>query len=117
MKQSDVAYAIVRVGGQQFKVSAGDTFVVDRVDAEEGKSLTLEPLAVRTGDGEYDADAARHAKVKVKVTEHVLGEKIRVFTYKPKSTFKKTRGHRSRLSRLTVESITLKAEKESKGGA
>ena len=115
MKQSDVAYAIVRVGGQQFKVSAGDTFVVDRVDAEEGKSLTLEPLAVRTGDGEYDA--ARHAKVKVKVTEHVLGEKIKVFTYKPKSTFKKTRGHRSRLSRLTVESITLKAEKEKKGGA
>ena len=117
MKQSDVAYAIVRVGGQQHKVGVGDTFVVDRVDAEEGKSLTLEPLVVRTGDGEFHADAARHAKVKVKVAEHLLGEKIRVFTYKPKSTFKKTRGHRSRLSKLTVESITLKEEKEKKGGA
>jgi large subunit ribosomal protein L21 len=117
MKQSDVAYAIVRVGGQQFKVSAGDTFVVDRVDAEEGKSLTLEPLAVRTDSGEYDADVARSAKVKVTVAEHVLGEKIKIFTYKPKKTFKKARGHRSRLSKLTVESITLKEEKENKGGA
>jgi large subunit ribosomal protein L21 len=117
MKQSDVAYAIVRVGGQQFKVSEGETFVVDRVDAEEGKSLTLEPLAVRTDSGEYDADAVRHAKVKVTVTEHLLGDKVRVFTYKPKTTFKKARGHRSRLSRLTVESITLKEKKEKKGGA
>jgi large subunit ribosomal protein L21 len=55
--------------------------------------------------------------VKVTVAEHVLGEKVRVFTYKPKKTFKKARGHRSRLSKLTVESITLKEEKEKKGGA
>ncbi len=117
MKQSDVAYAIVRVGGQQYKVSTGDTIVVDRVDAEEGKSLTFEPLAVRTGSGEYDADVARHTTVKVKVDEHVLGKKIRVFTYKAKKTFKKARGHRSRLTRLTIESITLKETKETKGGA
>jgi large subunit ribosomal protein L21 len=117
MKQSDVAYAIVRVGGQQYKVSAGDTIVVDRVDAEEGKSLTLEPLAVRTDGAGFDAGAARDAKVNAKVAEHVLGEKIRVFTYKPKSTFKKARGHRSKLSKLTIESITLKEEKEKKGGA
>jgi GTP-binding protein len=47
----------------------------------------------------------------------LLGEKIKVFTYKPKSTFKKTKGHRSRLSKLTIESITLKESKEKQGGA
>ena len=97
MKKSDVAYAVIRVGGQQFKVSAGDTIVVDRVDADEGKSITLDTLAVRTDSGQFDGDAAKHAKVKAKVDEHVLGKKIKVFTYKPKSTFKKTKGHRSRL--------------------
>ena len=117
MKQSDVAYAVVRVGGQQFKVSTGDTIVVDRVDADEGKSINLDALAVRTASGEFDADSAKHAKVKATVAEHVLGKKIKVFTYKPKSTFKKTKGHRSRLTRLTIESITLKEEKEKKGGA
>ncbi len=63
---------------------------------------------MRTDSGEFDAAAAKHAKVKAKVEEHVLGEKIKVFTYKPKSTFKKTKGHRSRLTKLTIESITLK---------
>jgi large subunit ribosomal protein L21 len=117
MTKSDVAYAVVRVGGQQFKVSTGDVIVVDRVAADEGKSITLDTLAVRTGSGEFDGDAAKHAKVKAKVEEHLLGEKIKVFTYKPKSTFKKTKGHRSRLSKLTIESITLKESKEKQGGA
>ena len=43
---------------------------------------------------------------------NTLGVKIRVFTYKPKSTFKKTKGHRSRLTKLAIESITLKKQKE-----
>jgi len=117
MTKSDVTYAVIRVGGQQFKVSAGDTIVVDRVDAEEGKSVTYDTLAVRTDSGAFDGDAAKHAKVKAKVSEHLLGEKIKVFTYKPKSTFKKTKGHRSRLSKLTIESITLKDTKEKPSGA
>jgi large subunit ribosomal protein L21 len=117
MTKSNVAYAVVRVGGQQFKVSAGDSIVVDRVAADEGKHITLDALAVRTDSGEFDPAAAKHVKVKAKVEEHVLGEKIKVFTYKPKSTFKKTKGHRSRLSKLTIESITLREEKEKQGGA
>jgi large subunit ribosomal protein L21 len=117
MTKPDVTYAVIRVGGQQFKVSPGDTIVVDRVDAEEGKSLTFDTLAVRTESGAFDAAEAKHAKVKAKVSEHLLGDKIKVFTYKPKSTFKKTKGHRSRLSKLTIESITLKESKEKQGGA
>jgi large subunit ribosomal protein L21 len=115
--KDDVAYAVVRVGGQQYKVSAGDSIVVDRVAADEGATIALDTLAVRTSSGAYDAAAAGKAKVTAKVEQHVLGEKIKVFTYKPKSTFKKTRGYRSRLSRLTIESVTLKEQKEKKGGA
>jgi large subunit ribosomal protein L21 len=112
MTKSDATYAVIRVGGQQYKVSAGDSIVVDRVDAEEGKHVTYPTLAVRTDSGTFDADAAKHAKVKAKVEEHLLGEKIKVFTYKPKSTFKKTKGHRSRLTKLKIDSITLKSTKE-----
>lgn len=117
MKDATPSYAVVRVGGQQYKVSAGETIVVDRVVADEGASITLEALAVRTPTGTFDADAAGRTTVKATVAEHVLGEKLRVFTYKPKTTYKKTRGHRSRLSKLVIESITLKGEKEKKGGA
>lgn len=115
MTKSDIAYAVIRVGGQQYKVSTGDTIVVDRVDAEPGSSVTYGTLAVRTGSGDYEGAAT--ATVTATVNEHVLGEKIKVFTYKPKSTFKKTKGHRSRLTKLTIDSIALNDEKEAQGGA
>ena len=76
--------------------------------AAVGKSLTFDSLAVRGAD----IDVSASAKVKATVSEHLLGDKIKVFTYKPKSTFKKTKGHRSRLTRLTIDSITLKGSKE-----
>lgn len=113
----DILYAVVRVGGKQYKVAEGDVIVVDRVGADEGKSITLEPLAVCTGTGVFDVAALKTARVKAKVDEHFLGDKVRVFTYKPKSTFKKMRGHRSRLTRLSIEAITLKEPKEKKVGA
>ena len=110
MTKSDIAYAIIRAGGQQFKVSTGDTIVVDRVSAEPGSSVQYDTLAVRTGAGEYEGEA--RAIVTATVDEHILGDKIKVFTYKPKSTFKKTKGHRSRLSRLKITSIALNEERE-----
>jgi len=112
MTKSNDTYAVIRCGGRQFKVSAGDTIVVDRIHADVGETITLDALAVRDAAASYDADAARHAEVKATVGEHLLGEKIKVFTYKPKTTFKKTKGHRSRLTKLTIDSITLKGGKE-----
>lgn len=117
MAKNEIVYAVVSVGGQQYKVSTGDVIVVDRIAAEEGKSVALQPIAVRTESGEFDMDVLKHTKVKAKVAEHLLGKKIRVFTYKPKSTFRKTRGHRSRLSKLAIESITVKEQKETQDGA
>lgn len=111
MTDSPVTYAVVRLGGKQYKVSQGDELLVDRLDVAEGKTLALEPLLVRTAEGGYDRGALKGARIKARVVEHLLGEKIRVFTYKPKTTFKKTKGHRSRLSRITIESIALKEKK------
>jgi len=117
MTDSRTAYAIVRVGGKQYKVAAGDEIVVDRVAVDEGKHLTLEPLAVRPEGGDLVAGKAARAKVKAKVTSHFLGEKIDVFTYKAKKTSKKMRGHRSRLSTLAIESIDVGEQKEKKSGS
>jgi large subunit ribosomal protein L21 len=116
MVKSDIDYAVVRVGGKQYKVSAGDVIVVDRVGAEIGEHITLEPLAVRGGDG-IAAGAASKAKVKATVAEHFLGPKIKVFTYKAKKTFRKTHGHRSRLTRLSIDAIDVAAKKEKSSGS
>jgi len=117
MSKSDSTYAVVKVGGKQYKVATGDVIVVDRQSGEIGEHVTLELLAVRADDGSFAVGAETKAKVTATVADHFLGEKIRVFTYKPKSTFKKTHGHRSRLSRLTIDAIEVAGKKEKKSGS
>lgn len=107
MTDTSPTYAVVRLGGRQYKVTEGQDLLVDRLAIEPGDSVTLQPLFVRPAAATSVTDTAG-AKVTAAVVEHLLGEKVRVCTYKPKSTFKRARGHRSRLSRITIESIALK---------
>jgi large subunit ribosomal protein L21 len=104
-------YAVVRLGGRQYKVKEGDELLVDRLPVEPGETVTVAPLLVHRGGKAADATVPPGAAVTARVVDHELGAKIRVFTYKPKSTYKKMRGHRSRLSRVTIESIALKEKK------
>ena len=105
-------YAVIDIGGKQYKVQKGDEVIVDRLDLDEGKSVTFTPVLLGGEAKAVTAAELKGAKVKAKVEEHLLGDKIRVFKYKPKTTYRKTRGHRSRLSRLKIQSITAAAAKK-----
>jgi large subunit ribosomal protein L21 len=94
-------YAVIALGGKQYRVREGERLVVDRLQHAEGDSF--EPRVLATGDGAGIADGGT---VTATVEEHLLGNKILVFTYKPKRNSRKRRGHRSRLSRVRIESIT-----------
>lgn len=99
-------YAVIELGGKQYKVQQGDEVIVDRLDVGEGKSVTVTPMLLGGEKKVITAAELKGAKVKAKVEEHLLGEKIRVFTYKPKRGYKKMKGHRSRLSRISIQAIT-----------
>jgi large subunit ribosomal protein L21 len=99
-------YAIIDLGGKQYKVEKGDEVVVDRLDVDEGKTMQMKPVLLGGKKKAVTAEELKGVKVKAKVEEHVLGEKIRVFKYKPKRGYKRSHGHRSRLSRITIQSIT-----------
>lgn len=109
-------YAVIELGGKQYKVEQGEEVIVDRMDVEEGKSVTLVPLLLGGDTKAITAKELKGAKVKAKVEEHLLGEKIRVFTYKPKKGYKKMKGHRSRLSRVSIQMITDGKKKAAKAG-
>lgn len=94
-------YAVIALGGKQYRVREGETLLVDRIAEDEG--ATIAPRVLATGDDEGIADGGA---VTATVEEHVLGTKLRVFTYKPKRNSRRSRGHRSRLSRVRIESIT-----------
>ena len=103
-------YAIVKVGGKQYRVEKGDSLVVDRLSAEEGTKVRLEPLLFRPdGDGDPVFDASELEKVQVEavVTGHERGRKIRVLKFKPKRGYKRRTGHRSELTRLHIGDIKL----------
>ena len=105
-------YAIITVGGKQYRVQEGQTLLVDRVKGDEG--ATFEPPVLFVG-GDGEAQLSPTSTVTARVVGHVLGEKIRIGKYKPKSGYKKHTGYRSRLTRIAIESIgteTKRAEKK-----
>jgi large subunit ribosomal protein L21 len=97
-------YAVIKVGGKQYRVEQGQTLLVDRQPHAAGD--TFSPDVLMTGGSEVVTDRTKlEGAVSAKVVEHLRGEKIKVFTYKPKRGEKKARGHRSELTRISVESI------------
>ncbi len=103
----EATYAVVRTGGKQYRVEEGTTFLVERLTADEGATVDLEPL-LYAGDGEslFGKDLGK-VSVKAEVVGHERGPKIRIFKFKPKRGYKRTTGHRSELTRIEVTGISL----------
>ncbi len=104
-------YAIVKVGGKQYRVEKGDSLVVDRMREDEGATVALEPQLF-SGDKKDDSLFAPgdlgKIKVEAKVVGHERGKKIRVVKFKPKRGYKRTAGHRSELTRLEITKLEAK---------
>ena len=82
-------YAIIRLGGKQYRVREGETLVVDRVKADEGKTFTPDVLL---GD----------ATVTAKVVAHERGPKIRIGKYKRRTGYKRHTGFRAAQTRIEI---------------
>jgi large subunit ribosomal protein L21 len=100
-------YAIVKVGGKQYRVEKGDSLVVDRMPEDEGATVALKPLLLAGGGDDTVFENADLGKVTVEavVRGHERGKKIRVVKFKPKRGYKRTAGHRSELTRLEITKV------------
>lgn len=99
-------YAIVKVGGKQYRVEEGDTLLVDRMPDDEGAKVALEPLLlVGDGDPVFEGDGLAKAKVEATVRAHVRGPKIHGLKFKPKRGYKVRYGARADLTRLEIASV------------
>jgi large subunit ribosomal protein L21 len=98
-------YAVIAVGGKQYRVREGEWLLVDRLSVEEGKTFHPDVLLLG-GDGEPKfGDKLKGQQVTAKVTAHVLGEKVIVGKHKRRTGYRRRNGHRSRLSRIEIETI------------
>jgi len=101
-------YAIVKVGGKQYRVEKGDSLLVDRMPEDEGAKVTLEPLLLAPGGKDepvFRSGDLGKVSVEATVTGHVRGPKIHVLKFKPKRGYKRRQGHRSELTRLEIGDI------------
>ena len=102
-------YAVVKVGGKQYRVEEGDSLLVDRMREDEGAKVVLEPLLYNAEKGNenpvFDRAGVDKIKVEAVVRGHERGKKIRVLKFKPKRGYKRTTGHRSELTRLEITEI------------
>ncbi len=95
-------YAIISLGGKQYRVREGERLLVDRVGADEGKTFHPDILFLG-GDG--DGQLKPSVTVTARVVGHVRGDKIRIGKYRPKSGYRRHTGFRSALTQIEIESI------------
>ena len=99
-------YAIVKTGGKQYKVAAGDIIEIEKLEVAEGETVEL-PVICVVNDGMVEADPEKAAATKVVATvlSQFKGKKQLVFKFKKRKNYKKLRGHRQNLTRVKIESV------------
>ena len=95
-------FAVVRTGGKQYRVAAGDKIVVDKIDGEAGASISLDVLLA--GEGSELRDAGSIA-VAAEVIAQAKGEKVIVFKKRRRHNYRRRNGHRQQHTILKIVSV------------
>jgi large subunit ribosomal protein L21 len=103
-----MSYAIITLGGKQYRVQEGERLLVDRLKTDEGKTFSPKVLLI---GGNGKTDLAPSTTVTARVVSHELGEKIRIGKYKKRTGYRKHTGFRSSLTQIEIESIGAGARK------
>lgn len=98
-------YAIIKAGGKQYTVKAGDVLRVEKLEAELGAELNLDVLMIG-GDKTFAGKSVGKAAVTVVVTNQNRGPKMVIFKKRRRQGYRRTGGHRQPYTELFVTSIT-----------
>jgi large subunit ribosomal protein L21 len=101
-------YAIVEIGGQQFKIEKDQKLYVNLMEGEEGKELEFDQvLLLANGENiQVGKPLVDGARVKAKVLTHVKSDKVLVFKKKRRKGYQKMNGHRQPMTQIQIEEIT-----------
>jgi large subunit ribosomal protein L21 len=102
-----MTYAIVKLGGKQYRVHEGEKLLVDRLALDENKTFHPEVLFVG-GDGDAEL-APNGVQVTAKLVGHVLGDKIVIGKHRQRTGYRRRNGFRAKLSQVQIETIGKKA--------
>ena len=92
-------FAVLKIGGKQYRAAPDGELVVDRLAGEVGDAVELPVSFVADGAGDFDL-SGRTARVEI--LEHLKGDKIHIYKYRAKKTYRKKTGHRQSQTRVKV---------------
>ncbi len=102
-------YAVIKTGGKQQKVKAGDVIEVEKL-VHEGETMSFHPILVVDDEGNTHVGAeAAKATVTATPLGEKKGDKVKIFKYRPKSGYAKRGGHRQILTMLEIEDVKFAA--------
>ena len=105
-------YAVIKTGGKQHKVKAGDVIEVEKL-VHNGETLTFHPILVVDDDGKtHVGQEAAKATVTATPLGEQKGDKIKVFKYRPKTGYSKKTGHRQMYTLLEIGEVKLGAARK-----
>ncbi len=101
-------YAVIKAGGKQHKVQAGDVIEVELVHGGHDGAITFTPLLVVDDDGKthYGKELAK-AQVKAKLVGQEKGDKVKIFKYRPKTGYARRQGHRQMYTLVEIQEVAL----------
>ena len=97
-------FAVINVGGKQYRTTRDGELVVDRLEGEVGDSVEVPVSLIADGEGDFDLSGDKTATVEI--LEHLKGEKIHIYKYKPKKDYRKKTGHRQSRTRIKVTEVS-----------
>ena len=102
-----IMYAVIKTGGKQYKVVAGEKLKVEQIPADIGSELTIDQvLALGAGDSiKFGAPLVEGASVLVKVVSHGRHDKVRIFKMRRRKHYQKRQGHRQNFTELEISAV------------
>jgi large subunit ribosomal protein L21 len=99
-------YAVIKTGGKQYRVAAGDVIKVEKLDGEVGQTVDFDQVLMVGGDeATIGAPTVKGAKVTAEVLEQGKADKVLIFKKKRRQNYRRTRGHRQHQTVLRISDI------------
>ncbi|TCM17298.1 large subunit ribosomal protein L21 [Novosphingobium sp. PhB165] len=96
-------FAVVRTGGKQYRVAAGDKIAVEKLAGEAGETITLGDILLAGKDGEV-LDASK-VSVSAEIIAQAKSEKVVVFKKRRRHNYRRKNGHRQQMTLLRIVSV------------
>ena len=102
-------YAVLETGAKQYRVAAGDTVEVERLEVEAGQPVTFDRVLLLNNEGKVSVGTptVAQASVVADVVEHIRGPKVVAFKLKRRKGYRRTVGHRQELTVVKIKEIKV----------